>query len=101
MLNGTPRDGDHLKTYSFSNVWDRRPQRLFFHASFVNHTQFGYLGQSGDFYPKPNKIYTADNSTQDFYFWASLDGITPIELLYEDFMIELAFILDTEDYQSP
>jgi hypothetical protein len=88
-------------TYTFPNVWSRIPQNLYFHASFVNHTQFNYLGQEGDFYPKPSKIYTADNLPAEFYFWISADGFTPIVLQFEDFLIELAFIIDSQDYQSP
>jgi hypothetical protein len=88
-------------TWDFKGVWDRKVEHLFFHASFVNHTQFNYLGQSGDFYPKPSKIYTADNLPMDFYFWVSLDGMNPISLPYEDFLVELAFIIDSDNYQSP
>jgi hypothetical protein len=87
--------------FQFPNVWSRIPQNLYFHASFVNHTQFNYLGQEGDFYPKPSKIYTADNLPQECYFWVSLDGMTPNTLEFEDFLVELAFIIDSQDYQSP
>jgi hypothetical protein len=87
--------------FTFPNVWDRYPEHLYFHASFVNHTQFNYLGQHGDFYSKPSKIYTADNLPSECYFWISIDGMTPIVLPFEEFLIELAFIIDSTDYQSP
>jgi hypothetical protein len=87
--------------WEFTDVWDRVVQHLYFHASFVNHTQFNYLGQQGDFYPKPSKIYSADNLPSECYFWVSLDCMTPIALKFEHFIIELAFIIDSTDYQSP
>jgi hypothetical protein len=77
------------------------PQQTYFHASFVNHTQFNYLGQQNDFYPKPSKIYLADNLPMDFFFWITTDGMTPLPLPYENFLVELAFIIDSDDYQSP
>jgi hypothetical protein len=89
------------RIWEFPMVWDRQPQHLFFHASFVNHTQFNYLAQAGDFYPKPSKIYAADNLPSECYFWVSVDCMTPINLQFEHFMIELAFIIDSQDYQSP
>jgi hypothetical protein len=87
--------------WQFPNVWDRYSEHIFFHASFVNHTQFNYLGQHLDFYPKPSKIYAADNLPSECYFWLSFDGITPVTLPFENFLIELAFIIDSQDYQSP
>jgi hypothetical protein len=86
---------------TFRNVWNRRPDELYFHASFVNHTQFNYLGRANDFYPKPSKIFTADNLPMDFYFWTTTNIIRPIVLRYERFIVELAFIIDSQDYQSP
>jgi hypothetical protein len=87
--------------FAFQNVWNRKPEELYFHASFVNHTQFNYLGIAGDFYTKPSKIFTADNLPMDFYFWLTTDIMRPIVLPFERFIIELAFIIDTQDYQSP
>jgi hypothetical protein len=88
-------------TWIFPKAWNRLPSSLYFHASFVNHTQFNYLGRHGDFYPKPSKIYLADNLPMECYFWLTEDGMTPIELPFENFIIELAFIVDSKDYQSP
>jgi hypothetical protein len=88
-------------TITFTNVWNRIPEQLYFHASFVNHTQFNYLGKPDDFYTKPSKIYSADNLPMDFYFWMSTDIMHPIALPFERFIIELAFIIDSHDYQSP
>jgi hypothetical protein len=79
---------------AFHNVWNR--QDLYFHGSFVNHTAFNYLGKAGDFYPEPNKLYKADNITQEFFLEVSLDGMTPVDLPYENFDVELTLIVDTE-----
>jgi hypothetical protein len=86
---------------TFNNVWNRKPADLYFHASFVNHTQFNFLGQDRDFYTKPSKIYSADNLPMDFYFWLTTDIMKPIVLPFERFIIELAFIIDSTEYQSP
>jgi hypothetical protein len=84
--------------YTFSNVWDR--DRLYVHASFVNYTPFQYLGQNGEFYPKPSKIYEFNDSSKDFEVWYTLDGFHTIDLPYEDVEIELCFILDNRKYIS-
>jgi hypothetical protein len=105
-LNVPENDRGNYALYSspvmtFYEVWNRDPNQLYFHASFVNHTQFNYLGRTGDFYPKPSKIFTADNLPMDFYFWITTDIMKPILLHGERFIIELAFIIDSKDYQSP
>jgi hypothetical protein len=83
---------------TYPNVWNR--QDLYFHGSFVNHTAFNYLGKAGDFYMEPNKLFKADNSTQEFFLEVSLDGMTPVDLPYEDFEVELSLIVDTMDVMS-
>jgi hypothetical protein len=82
----------------FNNVWDRRD--LYIHASFVNYTSFGYLGRDGEFYPKPSKIYDFAWQPMQFYFQVSFDGMSPVALPYENFEVELSFIIDTKKYQS-
>jgi hypothetical protein len=84
--------------FLFKNVWNRRD--LYFHASFVNHTAFNYLGKAGDFYMEPNKLYKADGITQEFFLEMSLDGMTPVDLPFEDFDVELSLIVDTESVLS-
>jgi hypothetical protein len=90
---GTPQN-----TYIFPNVWNRRD--LYIHASFVNYTAYGYLGRDGEFYPKPSKIYQFDWQPMQFFFEVSFDGMTPVELPYERFEVELSFIIDDKRYQS-
>jgi hypothetical protein len=93
----TPYTGMTL-SFKFPNAWNRRD--LYIHASFVSHTAFGYLGKSGDFYMEPNKMYNADNIGHEFYLQASYDGMTPVELPYEDFDVELSLIVDTKTAMS-
>jgi anthranilate synthase/phosphoribosyltransferase len=84
--------------WDFLNVWDR--ENLFIHASFVTYTSRQYLGRGGEFYYKPSKIYYFGNSSQQFYLWVSFNGIDKVKLYYENFIIELALLLDSKHYQS-
>ena len=51
-------------SFYFNNVWNR--ESLFVHASFVNGTSFQVLGKSGEFYPKPSKMYRFNGNSPDF-----------------------------------
>jgi hypothetical protein len=81
----------------FNNVWNR--DTLFIHASFVNNTMSCYLGRDGEFYTTPSKIYPDDRQTY-FTLRVSLDGYHEIELPYEKFIVELTFIIDSDDYMG-
>jgi hypothetical protein len=81
----------------FTNVWNR--ETLFIHASFVTYTLSGYLGRDGEFYTQPSKIYPDDRQTY-FTLHASLDGDHTVELPYENFIVELTFIIDSDDYMG-
>ena len=89
---------DGTLKYTFPGVWNR--EFLFVHASFVNGTSFNYLGRSGEFYPKPSKMYRFGGSSQQFYFELSYDGRTPIKHKIGNFCIDLAFIYHDKDYQA-
>jgi hypothetical protein len=80
----------------FHNVWDRRD--LFIHGSFVTSSAQGYLGRHGEFYTQPNKIYYTDFPTKQFYLEVSFDGFRPVELPYENFIVELIFLIDEEEH---
>jgi hypothetical protein len=84
--------------WRFTNVWNRRD--LYIHASFVNYTAYQYLGRSGEFYMKPSKIYDFNLQPIGFYFEVSFDGMNTVELLHENFIVELTLILDSKRYQS-
>ena len=92
------QQGDGTMDYTFENVWNR--EFCFVHASFVNGTSFNYLGRSGEFYPKPSKMYRFGGSSQQFYFELSFDGRTPIKYRLGKFCIDLAFIYHDKDYQA-
>jgi hypothetical protein len=90
--------GETSKEWAFPNVWNRK--NLFIHASFVTYTAYHYLGRSGEFYTKPSKIYDFNFGQQQFWVQTSFDGANFVELPYENFIIELALILDARNYQS-
>jgi hypothetical protein len=92
------RERDGTNRYEFTDVWNR--EFLFVHASFVNGTSFNYLGRSGEFYPKPSKMYRFGGSSQQFYFELSYDGRNPTRKRIGEFCIDLAFIYHDKDYQA-
>ena len=84
--------------YTCPDVWNR--EFLFLHASFVNGTSFNYLGRSGEFYPKPSKMYQAAPSSQQFYFEVSFNGRTPVKFKHISFIVDLAYIYYDKDYKA-
>ena len=85
-------------SFDFNNVWNR--ESLFVHASFVNGTSFQVLGKSGEFYPKPSKMYRFNGNSPDFYFELSYDGIHPIQHKFARFIVQLAYIYNDADYMA-
>jgi hypothetical protein len=60
-----------------------------------------YLGRGGEFYTKPSKIYPfTSNGGDSFWVQPSFDGRTLNKLPYENFIIELALIVNSKRYQS-
>ena len=86
------------RKFTFNDVWNR--QSLFVHASFVNGTSFQVLGQSGEFYHKPSKMYRFNGNSPDFYFELSYDGIHPQRHRFARFVIQLAYIFNDADYMA-
>ena len=82
----------------FRNVWDR--ESIFVHASFVNTNSFGVLGQSGEFYTKPSKMYRFNGNSPEIWFELSYDGIVPQKHKFARFIIELSFIYNDADYMA-
>ena len=94
-----PYDGSYLiKEYKFPNTWNRR--YCFLHASFVTGTSFQYLGRSGDFYPKPSKMYQFTGNSTDFTLAVSFDGKQPVNTNEITFIVELAYIYSTGEYMA-
>ena len=85
-------------SFDFNNVWNR--ESLFVHASFVNGTSFQVLGKSGEFYPKPSKMYRFNGNSPDFYFELSYDGIHPIPFKFARFIVQLSYIYNDADYMA-
>jgi hypothetical protein len=90
-LFGTDRAEGEILT--FKNVRNRRT--LFLHASFVPHGS--YLGRGGEWFPAPSKIYP-DPQEQFFYVELSFDGYKRVALPYENFLLELSFIIDYSSF---
>jgi hypothetical protein len=84
------------RLYTFENVRSREKGDLFLHASFVSNTTSGYLGRGSEFYPKPSKMYF-ENGASFFYIETSLDGLHRIRLPECKFILELSFIMESED----
>ena len=95
-ININPDDPYKTPIYKFSNVFNRR--YCFIHASFVSGTSFNYLGRSGDFYPKPSKMYKATNNTTDFTLAISYNGYQPVKTNEVSFIVELCYIYSTGEY---
>ena len=87
-----------VNTFNFNNVWDR--ESIFVHASFVNTNSFGVLGQSGEFYTKPSKMYRFNGNSPEIWFELSYDGIVPQKHKFARFIIELSFIYNDADYMA-
>jgi hypothetical protein len=65
----------------------------------VTHTAFNFLGKDGDFYVNLSKIFPMDNlGTPNFFIEVSFNGMEPVNLLNEDFEVELGFITDYEKF---
>ena len=92
------KQGNGRMEYTCPDVWNR--EFLFLHASFVNGTSFNYLGRSGEFYPKPSKMYQAAPSSQQFYFEVSFNGRTPVKFKHVSFIVDLAYIYYDKDYKA-
>jgi hypothetical protein len=93
-------DHEFTMSFAFRNVRPRENRDIFLHASFVSNSTSGYLGRHGEFYPKPSKIYP-DDGQSFFFIETSLDGHNRVALPNENFILELTFIIDGQNYQSP
>jgi hypothetical protein len=89
--------GTHTALVHIPNVRSREQGDIFLHSSFVSGTTAGYLGREPEFYSKPNKMY-ADDGQNFFYIETSLDGYNRVNLPYENFIVELTYIIDNENY---
>jgi hypothetical protein len=101
MMNVEPaRRNDYVNVaapiHLFPNVWDR--SSLYIHASFVNNTAGGFLSRGDEFYSSPSKQYKVEYPISTFFFETSFDGYHKIALPYENFIVELSFLIDVENY---
>jgi hypothetical protein len=85
--------------WDFNNVWDR--EYLYLHASFVQYTNAQFLGEGGEWYPKPSKIYDFNTSSGgQFWVQVSFDGFRFVKLPHEHWKISLAFLANDKNYQA-
>jgi hypothetical protein len=84
------------RRFEFPNVWNRTG--LYIHASFVNNIDGGYLSHGDEFYTSPSKQYKVEYPISTFFFETSFDGYHKVPLPYENFIVELSFLIDVEDY---
>jgi hypothetical protein len=101
MMNVEPaRRSEYINAtrnmHVFPNVWDR--SNLYIHASFVSNTAGGFLSRGDEFYTSPSKQYKVEYPVSTFFFETSFDGYHKIALPYENFIVELSFLIDVENY---
>jgi len=82
-------------TIEFNNVWDRLPDQLHFHASFIPFDNYQYLGDLNDYWNNPI-IYQDPNTSPLFNIWITTDLKTPIKILHEHFIFRFTFIISSE-----
>jgi hypothetical protein len=91
FLNQEVRDfpQNFVPDYSFTGVWNR--QRIMFHANFCT-SKRNYFGCSGDFWPKPSKVYKFNSGISTFQIWFTTDCHNRILPKYSSLIMELVFI---------
>jgi hypothetical protein len=83
-------------TLTIGTLWNRKD--LFIHASFASNTAGGYRCRDGEFYTSPSKQYKVEYPISTFYLETSFNGVDKAPLPYENWFVELSFIIDVEDY---
>ena len=83
-----------VNNYIFSNVWNRTP--LYFHASFSD-SRYHYVCKTNDFWEKPAKLFFDNVHGLEFNIYFTTDGIHKITPFYAIKLLELSFILRTQD----
>ena len=84
----------YVAQYFLFNVWNR--ETLYVHASFSN-SQYRYLCLSNEFWEKPTKIFYGNVNDNAFYVYFTTDGVNKIVPYYANKLIELSFVLRTQE----
>ena len=85
---------DYVQIYSLNNVWNR--ETLYVHSSFSN-SQHHYLCLSNEFWDRPSKLFYGNVNDNAFYIYFSTDGVNKIVPYYANKLIELSFVLRTQE----
>ena len=106
QLNGKPFEGylqdedydidslTFVNEYNFINVWNRTP--LYFHASFSD-SKYHYVCKTNDYWEKPAKLFYDNVNGLEFNVYFTTDGIHKIIPNWSNKLLELSFILRTQD----
>ena len=106
QLNGKPFEGylqdedydidslTFVNEYNFTNVWNRTP--LYFHASFSD-SKYHYVCKTNDYWEKPAKLFYDNVNGLEFNVYFTTDGIHKIIPIWSNILLELSFILRTQD----
>ena len=81
----------------FQGVWNR--ETLYFHTSFSN-SKLHFLGLNGDHFDDPSVFYPFSTNSNDFRVWFTTDLIHPILPRHCDFLMQLCFVMNVEDYTT-
>ena len=85
------------KSKIFYNVWNR--ENLYFHTSFSN-SKLHFLGINGDHFDNPSVFYPFSTNSNDFRVWFSTDLIHKIIPRHCEFILQLCFVMNVEDYTT-
>ena len=80
--------------YRFTNVWNRTP--LYFHASFSD-SKMHYVCKTNDYWEKPAKLFFDNVHGLEFTVYFTTDGIHKIVPCWSNILLELSFILRTQE----
>mgnify|MGYP000822038064 CR=1 FL=1 len=81
----------------FRGVWNR--ENLYFHTSFSN-SKLHFLGINGDHFDNPSVFYPFSTNSNDFRVWFSTDLIHKIIPRHCEFILQLCFVMNVEDYTT-
>lgn len=83
-----------VNSYEFYNVWNRTP--LYLHASFSD-SKHHYVCKTGDYWEKPSKLFFDNVYGLEFNIYFTTDGYHKITPFYANKLLELSFILRTQE----
>ena len=83
-----------VRQLKLSNVWNR--ETLYVHTSFSS-SQHHYMCLSNEFWERPTKLFYGNVNDNAFYVYFTTDGVNKIVPYYANKLIELSFVLRTQE----